>query len=362
MSGNYCIPSMKEIEEIKRNGFNVASTFSGCGGSCLGYKMAGYNVLYANEFIPEAQKTYLSNFKNIYLDKRDIREIKAQEILKICNLKKYELDILDGSPPCASFSTAGKREKHWGEIKNYSDTKQRTDDLFFEYIRILRGIMPKVFVAENVKGLTVGKAKGMFKEFMKAMEESGYNVLAQIINAMYLGVPQSRERVIFIGVRKDLNILPPKIKPKEKIITIGQALKGVSNNKSEIDYLNESIKKYKIYEIAQRMPKNPKKRMPASKIMDGSYFNLIRESMYNPCSTICQMVGCESASGNLHPLYDRKFTTSELKRLSSFPDDFILTGSFRKKCERIGRAVPPLMMYNISKTIEKEVLKKYDKR
>lgn len=359
MSGNqYKIPSMSEIENIKKNGFNVASTFSGCGGSCLGYKMSGYNVLYANEFIPEAQKTYRANFSTTFLDTRDIRKVKPEEILEVCKLKKGELDILDGSPPCASFSTAGKREKHWGEIKSYSDTKQRTDDLFYEYIRILDGIKPKVFVAENVKGLTTGKAKGMFKEFMQQMESCGYNVSAQVINAMYLGVPQSRERVIFIGVRKDLDLFPPAIKPINKIVTIGMALKGVKNNQNEVDYLNQSIKKYKMYEIAKKLEKNPIKKIPASKIMNGSYFNLIRESMYEPCSTICQMIGCECASGNLHPLYDRKFTSDELKRLSSFPDDFVLTGNFRKKCERIGRAVPPLMMYHISKAIQKEVLEK----
>lgn len=363
MSGNYKIPSMKTIQKIKgTNGYNVVSTFSGCGGSCLGYEMAGYNVLYANEFVPEAQNTYRANHEGVYLDTRDIRQINPEDILKITGLKKFELDLFDGSPPCSSFSMAGKRDKLWGEIKNYSDTKQRTDDLFFEYIRILKGLMPKVFVAENVKGLTQGRARGMFKIFMKEMENCGYNVTAQIINAMYLGVPQSRERCIFIGVRKDLKINPPKIKPLNDIVTIGMALEGIDNNKDEVDYLTESIKKYKIYKIAKNfLKKDPKKKIAASKFMDGSYFNLIRQSMYEPCSTICQKVGCESASGDLHPLYDRKFTSSELKRLSSFPDDFVLTGNFQKKCERIGRAVPPLMMYHISRTIRMEVLDKCKK-
>ena len=135
----YKVPTMKQIEKVKgTNGYNVVSTFSGCGGSCLGYEMAGYNVLYANEFIPEAQRTYRANHKNVCLDTRDIRVIQPEEILEMTKLKKGELDLFDGSPPCSSFSILGKREKGWGKVKTYSDTKQRTDDLFFEYIRILK--------------------------------------------------------------------------------------------------------------------------------------------------------------------------------------------------------------------------------
>lgn len=363
MNGKYKIPSMKTIQKVRgTNGYNVVSTFSGCGGSCLGYEMAGYNVLYANEFIPEAQRTYRANHKGVYLDTRDIRQIKPEDILKITKLRKGELDLFDGSPPCSSFSTAGKRDKGWGEVKKYSDTKQRTDDLFYEYIRLLKGLSPKVFVAENVKGLALGRAKGMLKEFMKEMENCGYTVTVQIINAMYLGVPQSRERCIFIGVRNDLGIKPPRIKPLENIVTLGEALDGVENNSKEIEWLLNQQKKYKTYNVLQKMRKNPKRRISGAKVMNGSYFNLIRESMYTPCSTICQMNGLMSAAGNTHPLYDRKFTIEELKRICSFPDDFILTGSYEKRWERLGRAVPPLMMYHISRTIRSEVLDKYGKR
>lgn len=362
MSGSYHVPTMKQIQKrIGTNGYKVVSTFSGCGGSCLGYEMAGYKVLYANEFIPEAQKTYRANHKNVYLDTRDIRIVQPEEILEITKLEKGELDLFDGSPPCSSFSTAGKREKGWGKQKNYSDTKQRTDDLFYEYIRILKGLMPKVFVAENVKGLALGKAVGMLKDFMQRMEQCGYNVTAQILDAQYLGVPQHRERCIIIGVRNDIGIKPPLIKPIDYIVTVGEALKGVKNNQEEIEMLEYSLQKYRIGKIAKNLPKNPRNRIQGSSIMHGSYFNLVRESIYCPCSTICQMNGAEYASGNLHPLYDRKFTIPELKRICSFPDDFILTGSYKKQWERLGRAVPPIMMYHISKTIQKEVLDKCQK-
>lgn len=271
----YKIPSMKEIEELEPNGFKVVSTFSGGGGSSLGYKMAGFKVLYANEFIPEAQKTYRANFPNTYLDTRDIREVKPEEILEITGLKKYELDILDGSPPCASFSTAGAREKHWGEKKKYSDGFQRVDDLFFEYIRILRGLMPKCFVAENVTGLVKGKAKGYFKIILKELKDSGYRVKAVKINAAYLGVPQKRERIIFLGVRKDLNIEPVAPTPFNYTYSLKEALKDLpaSNEESARRY-REEIKKFKVYSIVAQMIKNPKRIIKGTEITGKGYFCL----------------------------------------------------------------------------------------
>jgi len=351
------VPSMKEISEIPWNGFNVVSTFSGGGGSCLGYRLAGYHVLYANEFVEEAQRTYKANNPNSYLDTRDIRDVTAESILKIVGLKKGEIDILDGSPPCCVFSTAGKREKGWGKERNYSDGKvQRIDNLFFEYTRLLKDLQPKVFVAENVSGLIVGKARGYFNDIIKEMRNCGYIVYAGDINAMWLGVPQSRRRVIFIGVRKDLGIKPSFPKPNNWYYTLGEALETVKNTDEEINFLSEDIKKYNIYNVLKKIEKNPLKSVSGSEVTNGSYFNLIRESMYRPCSTICQMNGKSSAAGNCHPLEDRKFTISELKRIASVPDDFILTGSYSQQWERLGRMVPPMMMRAIAKNIQIKIL------
>ncbi len=154
---------MEEVRALPWNGLNVASFFAGTGGSSTGYRMAGYRVLYANEFVEAARASYAAN-KAPYtvLDGRDIRTIDPADVLAQIGLGAGELDVLDGSPPCASFSTAGKREKGWGQVKAYSDTVQRSDDLFFEFARMVDGIRPKVFVAENVSGLVKGKAKGYF--------------------------------------------------------------------------------------------------------------------------------------------------------------------------------------------------------
>lgn len=357
MKEKYYIPSMKEIEQIPWNGYKVVSTFSGGGGSCLGYRMAGYKVLYANEFVEEAQKTYKLNHPNSYLDKRDIREVKPEEILDIIGLQKGELDIFDGSPPCCAFSTAGSREKGWGQQRNYSDGKsQRIDDLFFEYTRILNGLQPKVFIAENVSGLVKGTAKGYFKLILEELKKCGYNVKAQILNAKWLGVPQARERLIFIGVRNDLEIAPAFPKPIQEYYKLKDALDIVENRKEEVEYCFNSINKYKIGQVLKKIPKNPNKPLSASSIMNGSYFNLVRESLNYPCTTICQTGGVESAAGICHPIYDRKFTISEIKAISSVPKDFILTGTYKQQYERIGRMVPPIMMKNISKTVEEEIL------
>ena len=112
--------------------------------------------------------------------------IEPEEILEAIGKKPGELDVLDGSPPCDPFSTAGKGDKAWGKEKSYYGGKkrQRTDDLFFEYIRILEGLRPKVFVAENVSGLVKGRAKGYFLEILAALKETGYNVEARVLGVM----------------------------------------------------------------------------------------------------------------------------------------------------------------------------------
>lgn len=355
----YKVPSMREIEALPWNGYKVVSTFSGGGGSCLGYRMAGYHVIYANEFVEEAQKTYRLNHPGAYLDTRDIRTVTPESILKITGLKKGELDLFDGSPPCCAFSTAGSREKGWGEQRAYSDGKtQRVDDLFFEYIRILDGLQPKVFIAENVSGLVKGTAKGYFKRIMAAMKKCGYNVKAALINAEYCGVPQNRERIIFMGVRNDLHLSPVYPTPKLPVITMREAFEGVKNDPDEIEMLKGNARKYRWGEVLKRIPPNPEKPVSGSSVMDGSYFNLVRESMYYPCTTITASGGGTSIAAMCHPLEDRKFTIAELKRITSLPDDFILTGAFEQRWERAGRMVPPLMMKAISETVRQEILDK----
>jgi DNA (cytosine-5)-methyltransferase 1 len=222
----YRIPLMTEIEQTPLNGLTVASTFSGCGGSCLGFRMAGFRTVYASEFVPAAADTYEANHPGVPVDRRDIREVTGADILRIAGVDA--VDVLEGSPPCASFSTAGRRAEHWGQVKKYSDTEQRTDDLFFEFARILGELQPRVFVAENVAGLVKGVAKGYFKRIHAALAANGYRVRARVLDAQWLGVPQMRSRVIFIGVREDLGRDPVFPSPLPYRYTIRDALPWIA--------------------------------------------------------------------------------------------------------------------------------------
>ena len=210
----YKVPSMEEIAAISKNGLTVVSTFSGAGGSCLGYEMAGFTVLWANEFVPNAQACHRANFPDTRLDCRDIRKVRPEEILEAIRMKAGEIDILDGSPPCQAFSTAGKRQKGWGKERAYEHgAMQCNETLFDEYIRILRGLMPRAFVAENVSGLVKGVAKGFFLDILAGLKASGYRVKCKVLDAQWLGVPQMRQRAIFVGIRNDLNLEPPFPRP-----------------------------------------------------------------------------------------------------------------------------------------------------
>jgi len=345
----YRVPTMQEIAAIEPNGYNVISTFAGGGGSSLGYRMAGYRVLWANEFIESARETYSANKANYTtVDGRDIREVTATEILETVGINKGDLDILDGSPPCASFSTAGKRHKGWGKVKRYSDGSQRTDDLFFEYARLVEGLRPKVFVAENVSGLVKGSAKGYFLEILDDLKSKGYRVSAKLLDAQWLGVPQARQRLIFVGVRNDLGLPPVHPKPSSHRYSIRDAFIGLEEQ--EIDHIT-SISKYAIGRYWDEL-KGPGYQQHPKR------FNLIKPDYDKPCPTILATGGNVGAAGVTHPKEKRKFTIAELKRICSFPDDYKPLGNYTQQWERMGRAVPPMMMRSIAQSVRTEILDK----
>jgi len=360
---------MSEVAALPWNGFNAISTFSGCGGSSLGYKMAGFRVLWASEFIPAAQETYRANHPKTILDTRDIRQVKAEEILAAIGMKPGELDLLDGSPPCASFSTAGAREAGWGKVKKYSDTTQRTDDLFFEFVRLVKGIQPKVFVAENVSGLVKGTAKGYFLEILAALKASGYRVTCRVLDAQWLGVPQQRQRTIFVGVRDDLNIDPVHPKPLAYRYSVRDALPWIVSVEGANGFNGHA---YQSSTIQASRPLNVEAETDISryaigaewdklKIGEGSgkYLNLKRTRIDGASHCISAMGGESAGVASVcHPTEKRKFTIAELRRICAFPDDFILCGSYAQQWERLGRAVPPVMMSHVAATIRDRILSK----
>tara|TARA_B100000519_G_scaffold19859_1_gene14271 strand:- start:157 stop:1338 length:1182 start_codon:yes stop_codon:yes gene_type:complete len=326
----YKVPSMDEIKAIPWNGFKVASTFSGAGGSCLGYRMAGFRVVWANEFVPAAQDSYNENKSpQCYLNTKDIRELTADDVLSEANLKPGELDLFDGSPPCQAFSSAGKRSKGWGKSKKYEHgAAQKNEELFTDYIRLLNGLQPKVFVAENVRGLVMGQCKGMFLEILQGLKDCGYNVKAKVLDAQWLGVPQVRRRVIFVGVRNDLKQEPAFPNPLLYRYSVRDALPWISDVRQSVYGGTDQ-----------------------------------RSAKGKPCPTVTASGGIGAAAGKQcwieftkADTKHRQFTIAELKAICSFPDDFVLTGSYAQQWERLGNSVPPLMMKAIAKTIRDEVL------
>lgn len=336
----YIVPLMSVIRKTKWNGLRAASTFSGGGGSSLGYKMAGFQVVWASEFVEAARDTYAANFPDTVLDGRDIREVRGSDILQATGLKVGELDVFDGSPPCASFSTAGKREKGWGTVKKYSDVEQRSDDLFFEYARLLGELKPRAFVAENVSGLVKGTAKGYFKEILKALEGQGYRVRARLLDAQWLGVPQKRQRLIFIGYREDLGLEPDHPSPLSYRYSIREALTGLKvpvEDKAAV-----SIERFAIGKEWKNLGEGETSER---------YFNLVRPMGREPAPTVTATSGSIGAASIIHYEEARKFTASEMRRICSFPDDFQLLGDYSQQVERLGRAVPPVMMCAIARAV-----------
>lgn len=318
----------------------VISTFAGCGGSSLGYKLAGFKELLAIEWDQSAVKTFKLNFPKIPVWKKDICKVTAEETLKFCSLDQGELDVLDGSPPCQGFSMAGKRKVD--DFRN---------DLSQEYIRLIKGLQPKVFVMENVAGMAKGKMKGRFIEIVKKLKQLNYRVKCKQMNAKYYGVPQSRERLIFLGVRNDLKVDPSFPQGNLKIITVTGALRGLEDL-GEVRYPKGIVDKYFFYikigkSLADVMQKKVKKN---------AYFNLIKVNPNKPVNTITKLFA-EGMSGLVHWKEKRFLTINELKRLSTFPDDFKFIGKFENQWARIGNAVMPKFMQAIAKHIKEYILK-----
>ena len=365
----------------KKELFNVISTFAGGGGSSTGYRLAGGKILAVNEFVEEAQNTYRENYPDTIIVPGDIKKLTGTYLMEQAGVKVSELDILDGSPPCSAFSMAGSvshgegrtHADAFGKTKQYSDIKgvSNVEDLFFEFLRVAKDIKPKVIIGENVEGLTMGEAKEYFHKIQNTFEEIGYLVVADVLNASYFGVPQSRKRCFFIGVREDvadaigLNFMTMyQLYPDKNDIqtTLGEAISDIVNeDKEELDYLFDKISPEKaVGKTLMKMPKDPDKVLTGMDYHDkGHHFNLKRSSLRKPCPTITAMGNLAGVAGTCHPIEDRKFTIKELKRIMSLPEDFKLTGKHKQQSERIGRMVPPLMMKALAESVYNKVLKPY---
>jgi len=366
------------VKASNQNKFKVISTFAGGGGSSTGYRLAGGKILCVNEFVEEAQNTYRENYPDTPILPGDIKQLSGKDFLDIAGLEVGELDILDGSPPCSAFSVAGKLShskdgKHsdgWGQTKNYSDGKmvENIEDLFFEFLRVANDIRPKVIIAENVKGLTIGEAKEYFNKIQNTFEDIGYDVVAKVLDSRYFGISQTRTRVFFIGVRNDItekaglnfmtigNVFPQEL---PDVVPLKDALIGLEYDDEEVKYLTEKFSNTAYWkQTGSVMPVDPDKVLTGGDYHPkGHHFNLKRVSQYQPAPTLTAMGSNDTTAGAFHWSEPRKLTLGELKRIQSLPDDFKLTGKWNQKSERIGRMVPPLMMKAIAESVYEKVLK-----
>lgn len=354
--------------------FTVVTTFAGGGGSSTGYKLAGGKILLANEVVPEAVNSYRANYPDTPVAPIDIRSITRRggrdyvvKWFKDYGIEEGGFDILDGSPPCSTFSTSGKGEKK-NEEKDvkYSDiTQDRIGMLIHDYVYIFNVMKPKVGIIENVPNI---KSSDVFRHALERMRRWGYLVNYNILTSSHFGVPQGRRRLFVVAVRPDV-AKKIGLKNERDILdlyptgssyhpTIRDAFEGLDVDRLERNQLLTATRRSVSYELISALPKDPPRKMGLSDINPSwiSDFNLVRSSMDLPCPTLTQMGQQMGRGGVHHPLEDRVFTIGELLRLMGLPDDYRLTGSFNKKAERVGRMVPPLMTKALAEAIYEKVL------
>lgn len=190
----------------EKNGLKVFSCFACGGGSTMGYKLAGCDVIGCCEIDPKMNERYVENHNpkhNFLMDIRAFNKIPNEELPQ----ELFNLDILDGSPPCTTFSTAGEREKSWGKKKKFREgqAEQTLDDLSFVFIDTVKKLQPKVMIMENVEGLLLGEAWGYVQKIYAQLHSIGYKVKHWLLKGENMGVPQKRHRTVFIALRRDIN-------------------------------------------------------------------------------------------------------------------------------------------------------------
>jgi len=371
----YAIPRTAEIRSHRlESGLVVASTFAGCGGSSLGYEWAGMEVRWANEVDPHAALCHRENFPECRLSAQDIRKVLIEDVLADLELRAGQLDVLDGSPPCQGFSTSGNQQV--GDPRNL---------MFWQFIRLLDGLQPRAFIAENVPGMWKGRTHGLFCEVMALLKSKGYVVECRELDAQWLGVPQRRRRLIFIGIREDMGIAPAFPKPLPWRWSVSEScpwIRSTQTNRSfrtiqspgslpsptlltndarsdviaaghpPIDDPEESAP-----DLADSVADRESARVPPGGQSD-RYFNLFRAHPDEPSPCVMAGGGNRGTAGPIHPFEQRKMSILELRRLCGFPDDFALPGPRARRWKVLGNAVPPPMMREIALTLRKEIFHK----
>ena len=333
---------LQDLKAISQNGLKVMSTFSCGGGSSLGYKLAGCEVIAANDIDPEMAYHYKLNLNPKHYFLCPIKDLLSKELPD----ELYRLDILDGSPPCSTFSMAGSREKAWGKKKHFREgqAEQILDDLFFDYLDLVEHLRPKVAIAENVKGMLQGNAKGYCKLIIERFKAIGYKPQLFLVNAADCGVPQKRERVFFVALRDDIDKPKLTLAPKHRWISAGEAT-------SDLQVLtDDEIRDTKPPDCYAKLYHETKAGQDLSEAYlkrtgKGGYFAAKKLTQNNPSFNLISQ-----DQNFLHWSECRLFSYREWKRLGSFPDDY------QAKTDKIGKymigmSVPPRMTEQVAKAV-----------
>ncbi|WP_240421639.1 DNA cytosine methyltransferase [Paenibacillus periandrae] len=333
---------LSDLANVQRHNRTVFSCFSCGGGSTMGYKLAGYALLGNVEIDPQMMKIYKTNHNPRFPFLMPIQQFMALPDTELPR-ELFCLDILDGSPPCSVFSTSGDREDKWGKNFKFREGQavQRLDDLFFDFLDVADKLRPRVVVAENVRGMMIGKARGFVSLVLSRFRKMGYRPQLFLLNSATMGVPQKRERLFFIAAREDQQL--PQLTLE----------------------FNESPVLYKDIRSGEGKPINPasktferwQKRRPSDlSIGDVTEREEGKMSNFNTILLKDQKVANTLASSSVFLRTDQPnhISNTDCIRMQTFPADYdFMDANVQYVC---GMSVPPLMMQRIAEQIHSQWL------
>ena len=319
--------------------------FCGAGGLALGLEQAGFTNILCNDFDKGACNTVKMNRPDWNVLCESVEVLSDKSLLKFLNIEIGELDLLSGGYPCQSFSYAGKR-------LGLNDIR---GTMFYYYAKILKQLMPKMFLAENVKGLLTHDNGRTLKTMVNVFEDIGYSVQYEVLNSWDYGVAEKRERLIIIGIRKDLDLVFNYPAPHKYRPVLKDALLNVPN--SPCATYSESKKK--ILDIVpaggnwKSLPENV-----AIEYLGKAYYScggktgMARRLSWNEPSPTILCSPCMKQTERCHPDETRPLAIRESARIQSFPDEWQFTGSISSQYKQVGNAVP----VNLAKEIGLEII------
>ena len=350
---------LADLASARPNGFRVFSTFSCGGGSCMGYKLAGYDVVAANDIDRDMAAHYRDNLAPRHFFECPIGDLVAREGDKYkvdLPAELLDIDVLEGSPPCSVFSLSGSRDKAFGREKTFREgqKKQVLSDLFFDYLGLVARVRPKVSVAENVPGMLMGNAKGYVRAVHARYRELGYRPQLFLVNAADAGVPQARRRVFFVAVRDDLAaaaaLKPLALDLRCRHVSTMEAITDVQGlTPEEVANTAPLPQHTRWWHLTRPGDKFAKSVVRAG--LDSSLWNWVRMPAHRPAATLIATHWCLS-----HPTVCRRLTYREFLRLGSFPDDYrARTMDIGKYI--VGMSVPPRLAQAVGAAVAEQWLK-----